>query len=73
MAGFEFFLVSEQQGLKPFIDGVLGMSRDLAPPEAQGKEWRGVGPIYVKKLAEAGVIEDNIFAFYLESFAEENG
>ena len=33
--------------------------------------WRGIGPTYVKHLADAGVIQEDIFAFYLSSFYDE--
>ena len=47
------------------------MSRPVSPPTT--KSWRGVGPIFLEQLAEAKVIESSSFAFYLESYANENG
>lgn len=41
------------------------------PADQVDDDWRGIGPLYVKQLAEAGLIEENIFAFYLESYADE--
>lgn len=33
-------------------------------------DWRGIGPLYVKQLAEANLIDNNIFAFFLESYVD---
>lgn len=41
------------------------------PADQVDDDWRGIGPLYVKQLAEAGLIEENVFAFYLESYADE--
>ena len=49
----------------------MGMSRAQLPAGVD-PETRPLGPIYMKALAESGVIQENIFAFYLESFADEN-
>ena len=46
LPNFEFFLISEQTGLTDRLDGVLGLSRSQLPEE-YGKDWRGIGPIYV--------------------------
>ena len=69
LSKFEFFYVSEQAGLTDRIDGVLGLSRSYLPPGLMADDWRGIGPLYVKELAEQGHIDKNIFAFYLESHA----
>mmetsp|Transcript_33820 Transcript_33820/g.44671 ORF Transcript_33820/g.44671 Transcript_33820/m.44671 type:complete len:289 (+) Transcript_33820:339-1205(+) len=66
---FEFFLVSEQEGLTSRIDGVLGLSRSKLPANLE-KEWRGIGPLYVKHLAKAGLIKENTFSFFLESYSD---
>lgn len=68
---FEFFLVSEQTGLDDRYDGVLGMCRSKVPIEVTGEDWRGLGPTLVKHLADAEVIQEEIFAFYLTSYADE--
>ena len=44
------------------------MSRHVAPENAHVD----IGPLFVKHLADDNVIEDNIFAFYLESFVDES-
>ena len=49
----------------------MGMSRAQLP-DGVDPATRPLGPIYMKALAESGVIQENIFAFYLESFADEN-
>ena len=72
MNNFEFFLISKQTGLTPNLDGVLGLSRSSVPDGKMPKGWRGVGPVYVDNLAKAGIIKENLFAFYLESFADEH-
>ena len=53
------------------LDGVLGLGRSVLPGELGEDASRGVGPLFVKNLAEAGLIEKNIFAFYLESYDHE--
>jgi hypothetical protein len=42
------------------------MSRHVDPPNSK----HGVGPLFVRELAEEGVIEDNIFATYYESLED---
>ena len=37
------------------------------------EDFRGIGPTYMSHLADAGVIKDDIFAFFLESYSETNG
>ena len=66
---FNFFLISEQTGLNPTIDGILGMSRPMAPP---GKtDWHGVGPVFLEHLAAKNVLPTSTFAIYLESYEDE--
>lgn len=69
---FEFFLISKQTGLTANLDGVLGLSRSSVPDGKMPKNWRGIGPVYIHNLAKAGMIRENLFAFYLESFSNEH-
>jgi hypothetical protein len=45
------------------VDGILGMSRDVAPPTDSSYE---IGPLFVKELGAAGLTTNNVFSFYLE-------
>ena len=56
LASFEFFLISSMNGLDDRIDGILGLSRSSANPALMREAWRGIGPTYIKHLADAGVI-----------------
>lgn len=69
LPSFEFFLVSSQQGLAGRIDGVLGLSRNALPKNLKD-DWRGTGPLYIHHLAKAGLIKENVFAFFLESYSD---
>ena len=53
---FEFFLISDMKGLEDRIDGILGLSRSSVSPELMREAWRGIGPTYIKHLADAGAI-----------------
>ena len=33
-------------------------------------DFRGIGPLYIHELSKAGVIEENIFSFYMQGFSE---
>ena len=71
ISDFEFFLISEQEGLKSNVDGVLGLSRNK--PFFQNLEL-GIkrGPSYMLALENAGLISENTFSFYLAPFGEES-
>lgn len=77
---FEYFLISSQVGINGYtglmepVDGILGMSRDIVPPEYDYE----IGPLFVKALSYAGYTQYNVFSFYLEgpgdvSFIDFNG
>lgn len=62
-------MISEQDGLSG-VSGVLGLSR----PSDAGKmeeDWRGVGPVLLNHMAEAGIVPSSNFAIYLDSKKEE--
>ena len=74
LAEFEFFLISYQEGLRGQLDGILGLSRaDDNGAFERDSDGRGVGPNFVRHLLENELVEDDIFAFYLESYHDENG
>ena len=74
LAEFEFFLISYQEGLRGQLDGILGLSRaDDNGAFESDSDGRGVGPNFVRHLLENELVEDDIFAFYLESYHDENG
>lgn len=66
MNNFEFYLVNKSDGLGSGMGGVLGLSR----PSDEGKmgdDWRGIGPVFLTHLADAGMVATSNFAIYLDS------
>lgn len=61
---FKYFLISEQQGLTPPIDGIMGMSRNVSSAMG-GKSFVDVGPLYVDFLVRQGIIREPSFSFYM--------
>ena len=47
----------------------MGLSRNALPKNLKD-DWRGTGPLYVHHLAKAGLIKENVFAFFLESYSD---
>ena len=68
---FEFFLITDQVGLREPIDGVLGLARNkpfyLNP---DGKVTRG--PSYMMALENAGLISQNTFSIKLTPYGEQS-
>ena len=62
-------MVTEQEGLNDAYSGVCGLARSKFKPS---KNERGLGPLLVKQLAEAGSISSNVFAIYMDSLDFEN-
>jgi len=60
---FEFFLINEQVGIAEPIDGILGLSRNN-PFYVAPEGGNTTGPLYVEKLAAAGIIDADKFSFY---------
>jgi len=60
-------MVLKQTGIGKKIDGVIGMCRWVMPPDVNETP----GPVFLNKLYQHGKIEENIFAFRMESHADE--
>ena len=71
ISDFEFFLISDQQGLKSNVDGVLGLSRNK-PFFLSQEKGINRGPSYMLALENAGLISENTFSFYLAPFGQES-
>jgi len=52
---FKYFLISEQVGLTPPMDGILGLSRNIKSAMG-GKSMVDVGPLYVEGLVRDGIV-----------------
>jgi hypothetical protein len=63
---FEYFLINEQTGLNPPIEGILGLSMNqpfLLAPEGETE----VGPLYIEYLVSQGDIPAAQFCFYMQT------
>ena len=58
---FEFFLVTQQQGLSEPIDGIIGLARNI---DIQTEEYT-VGPLFYEYMYNADLIQSNEFSFYI--------
>lgn len=56
---FEFFNIHQQTGLNENLDGILGMSRDMATDQYTS------GPLYIEYLHTNSQIDDKIMSFYM--------
>lgn len=66
LAEFEWFLIEKQRGLGETLDGVLGLCRSKYQ-----EDDRETGPLMAKLMYENGILEENVFAFYMESYENE--
>lgn len=55
MNDFKYFLITEQVGLVPPIDGICGLSRNIKSAMG-GKSMVDVGPLLVDGLVRDGII-----------------
>ena len=60
---FEFFHIESQKGLSEPIDGIMGMARNN-PFHIAPLNDSQAGPLYVEKLKENGIIDENMYSFY---------
>lgn len=56
---FRFFEIVQQTGLLEYIDGILGLSRKMSTSAYV------TGPLYIEYLQKAGIIQEQIFSFYM--------
>ena len=62
---FRYFAILQQEGIVEPVDGVLGMARNLKRKNADKDSSGRIGPLFVDAMVEDGVIDDNIFSFYM--------
>ena len=68
----DFFYITEQRGLKEPIDGILGMARNYPPQHLSEVESVQPGPLFVNELWREGLLEDPVFALYLDKQNEQS-
>jgi hypothetical protein len=61
---FTYFLISEQQGLEPPIDGIMGMSMNVSSAMG-GKSFVDVGPLYIDHMLRQNIIAEPVFSFFM--------
>lgn len=65
LADFEFFLISEQRGIREPIDGILGLSRNNGF-HVNPTRGNTTGPLLMETLAYKGIIDADKFSFYFQ-------
>ena len=63
---FEYYLISQQTGLNPPIEGILGMSMNAPFMLAPDSDIE-VGPLYVEALVKDSLIPAPQFSFYMQT------
>ena len=68
---FEFFLVTDQEGLKEPVDGIMGLARNK-PFYLSSEKGLSRGPSYMMGLVNAGLISTNAFSFYMAPYGNRS-
>ena len=65
---FKWFLIEEQFGIPPQVDGVLGLAMGRTPQGALIPEDYSVGPLWLTHIYNNGYITDLSFSTHFEGF-----
>lgn len=68
---FEYFLISQQQGLNEPVDGIFGLARNHPYFLAEGQGVQR-GPSYMNALKNARLISENTFSFKMTTVAQQS-